>query len=110
MRLQPLMLHVEFNSDLEYSKRELGEVIRSIRAWARPCLHGRRSVCLVIVTRESPTELVNRLRTTLDSNTANYQCHIAPPAAVARHGSVDTLATQIKAAWDEIGKRRHSQH
>jgi hypothetical protein len=110
MRLQPLMLHVEFKSDLEYSKREFGEVIRAILRWARPCLHQRRSVCFVIVTAETPTELVNRLRTALDGNTANYQCHTAPNAAIARHGNIDTLVTQITAAWREIGERRNSHH
>jgi hypothetical protein len=110
MRLQPLLLHVEFKSDFEYSKREYLEVLRSIQRWAKPCMHQRRSICFVIVSAETSAELVKRLRPTLDSNTADYRCHPAPIAVVARHGSVDSLVTHVEAAWKEIGERGKPQH
>lgn len=110
MRLQPLLLHVEFKSDFEYSKREYLEVLRSIQRWAKPAMHGKRSVCLVILTAETSTELVKRLRPTLDSNTADYRCYAAPAAVVARHGSIDTLVTHVAAAHAEIRERRYSNN
>jgi hypothetical protein len=110
MQNPPLLLHVEFKVDLEYAKREYITVLKSLGQWARPCMHGKRSVAFVIVTREIVPQLMERLGPVLDPVTADYRIHDAPRTVFARHGNIDTLVTRVSQAWDEIRERRNSQH
>jgi len=110
MEHPPRILHVEFKVDLEYATREIKAVRMAIERWALPCMHGKRSLAFVIVTKETDVELVQRLRPVLDDVTANYRVHEAPRVVVARHGSIDTLVTRVADAWNEIRQRRNPEY
>ncbi|MGY4571525.1 hypothetical protein [Bradyrhizobium sp. USDA 3256] len=114
MPLQPLLLRLEFKFDLESkdSQRAIGAVIKNIRAWARPAMHCRRSCAIVVVTSETSTEFLTRLRPVLEEMSAieNYWCHVAPDRVVAKHGGLDPLVTRVVEAWEEARKRRKSYY
>jgi hypothetical protein len=108
--LQAHMLRVEFKFDLESkeSQRAVGTIIKNVRRSARAAMHCKRSIALIIITAESSTELLTRLRPVLEETSTidNYWCHLAPPAVVAKHGGLDPLVTRINEAWEEIRKGR----
>jgi hypothetical protein len=110
MSLQPLLLRIEFKFDLEAkdSQRAIGAVIRNIRRPAKAAMHCKRSCALVIVTSETSTEFLKRLRPVLEEMSAidNYWCHVAPTAVVAKHGGLDPLVTRVAEAWEEARKGR----
>jgi len=110
--LQAHLLRVEFKYDLESkdSQVAVGTIIKNVRRPTKAAMHCKRSIALVIITPESSTELLTRLRPVLEQIGAvdNYWCHLAPPAVVAKHGGLDPLATRVREAWEEIRKGRKS--
>ena len=98
---QPFVLRVEFISDLEESNKFIGQIIRAIQRPLWKGMHGRRTIAFVLVTHETGVELIRRLRPSLDSISYvdKYWLHVAPPAVLAKNGSLDPFATAVEKAW-----------
>jgi hypothetical protein len=97
---QAFLLRVEFLAELEHSHRAIGQIIKSIERPMWKGMHGKRTMGFVMVTHETGVELLRRLRPSLDtiSGVDQYWLHLAPPAVLAKHGSLDPLATAVEKA------------
>ena len=112
--LQVHLLRVEFKFELEdrQSRAAIGQIITALKRPAKAAMHCKRSFALVVTSGESSTELLNRMRPTLEDISAvdNYWCHLAPRGVTARHGNLDPLANRVREAWEELGQRRSSNN
>lgn len=107
---QPLLLRVEFSFELEHANRVIGKIIAPLKRQMWKCSHGKRSICLLIVTDESSFELVQRLRLKQISGIEDYVCHVAPIGVICKYGGMNTLATALDKAWDAVGQRRNPEY
>ena len=109
---QPYILRVCFTQDLEHTKGYVSRIISAIKRPMETGMHTKREIGFVIRTMETETELMDRLRPTLDEIqfVDNWWCHRAPPIIVAKYGSMDTLSTRVSQAWAQVRERRHSKY
>jgi hypothetical protein len=103
-----LLLRVILKVPIAHSTYVVSDVHRAInRNWCYPCMHSKQGVAFVILTEESATELLTRIRPRLEAVTSveNYWCHIALEDMAARDGNLDPLRTYVLEAWEELRKR-----
>jgi hypothetical protein len=64
------------------------------------------------LTEETSSQLVERLKPTLDAITSieNYWCHTVLDDVVGRYGAIDPLTTYIVEAWQELRKRNQPNY
>jgi hypothetical protein len=106
-RYTVLVLSAYFLYEVERAAPEVNKVVRATERWCRPVMAGKRCVDFVILTEESSTELVERMRPTLDSITviSDYRCRFTGDDVVGKTGGLDILATYVGEAWQELRKR-----
>ena len=75
-------------------------------------MHSKRAVAFVILTEETSSELLLRLKPTLETITSveNYWCHTILDDVVGMNGELDPLRTFVLEAWDELRKRNKSNY
>ena len=102
-----MLLRVCFLLEIEAIGPAVGKIINVTKRWCKPAMHSKRAVAFVILTEEKSSELLERLKPTLESITSveNYWCHTILDDVVGRHGTVDPLNTYVLEAWKELGKR-----
>jgi hypothetical protein len=95
-----LELRVDFKYDLERAGGDVGRIFKAFGRWAKPGMHGKCTVTFLVITTETSTELVKRLRPTLDEITSieNYWCKVAPQVVVTKHG-IDPYSSYLELAW-----------
>jgi hypothetical protein len=98
---QPFLLRVEFSFELDHAHKAIGQIVKAFQRPMWKGMHGKRTIGFVIVTDETGVELLRRLRPSLDaiSGIDKYWLHVAPPAVLAKDGSLDPLATAVEKAW-----------
>jgi hypothetical protein len=108
---QVLELRVDFKYDLERARRDLARIYKAFGRWAKPGLHGKSTITFLLVTTETSTELVKRLRPTLDEITSidNFWCRVAPQVIVTKHG-IDPYSTYLDLAWKKAREWNQSKH
>lgn len=111
---KPYLLILSLKFEIEDCSYEIAKVNREIREWCRPGMHGKRMVAFVIVTDETMTYLVNRLKRTIDQlpKIENFWCMAAPKAddIVGQHGFLDPVCHRIRTGWVEAGDRNKAQN
>lgn len=107
-----MLLSAYFLYEVERAAPEVLKITRATKCWCRPAMAGKRAVDFVILTEETSAELVERLRPTLDSITAvsDYRCRTVLDDVIGKNGSFDVLATYVREAWQELGKRNNPKH
>jgi hypothetical protein len=107
MRQQTVLeLRVDFKYDLEDIRQQaIGRIVKAIKRWTKPALHGRASCTFVLISNETSTELLRRMTATLEEidSVDNYWCRAAPTVAVARNG-LDPYVHWLDAAWKQARK------
>jgi hypothetical protein len=75
-------------------------------------MHSKQAVAFVILTEESPTELLRRIKVALEKVTSveNYWCHSVFDDIVGRDGDFDPLRTYVLEAWEELRKRNKPEY
>jgi hypothetical protein len=70
-------------------------------------MHSKQGIAFVLLTEESATELLARIRPRPEAVTSveNYWCHIVLEDVAARDGNFDPLRTYVLEAWEELRKR-----
>ncbi len=106
----PLLLHVEFNNELEKAHHVIGQIVGPLQRKMWKCGHAKRSIRFVVITEESSLELVQRLRLDQIDGIFDWTCHVAPIGAVSKHGGMSSLNTALDKAWEEVGKRHHPEY
>jgi hypothetical protein len=108
----PLLLHLAFKFPLEDVERDLKRTVAKVERWCKRAMFTRRGVALVVVTDETPRQLVDRLRSTLESVTTleDFWCHSLPADVAGRHGNLDTLEERGREAWAHARKLNETQH
>jgi hypothetical protein len=107
------VLHVAFRLEIENLAYEVPKIIRAInRNWVRPAMHTKGGVAFVILTEEAPDRLMQRVRPVLEGITAVDNFWLITPLddVVARHGTMDALASFVSDAWEEVRKRNKSNY
>jgi hypothetical protein len=102
------VLHVAFRLEIENLAYEVPKIIRAInRNWVRPAMHTKGGVAFVLLTEERPEGLMQRVKPVLEGITAvdNYWLITLLDDVIARHGTMDALATIVSEAWEEVRKR-----
>lgn len=103
----PLLLQLEFAFEVQHADYALKPILRSIEREFWKCLHGKRSIALVILTEESSRDLVARLKLSDVTTIVDYACFVAPIGAITKHGGFSTLHVALDKAWKAVGERRH---
>jgi len=108
---QVLELRVDFKYDLERAVHDVGRIYKVFGRWTKPGMHGKSTVTFLLVTTETSTELVKRLRPTLDEITSieNYWCRVAPQVVVTKHG-IDPYSTYLDLAWKKAREWNQPKH
>lgn len=106
-----MRLSVYFLYEVERASPVVVKVLNATHRWCRPVMAGKRSVEFIILTEENSQQLVQRLRTTLDSITtiSDYKCGVVQNDIVGKE-PVDVLATYVADAWEELRKRNHPDY
>jgi hypothetical protein len=109
---QPFLLRVEFNVELDHAHKAIGQIIKAFQRPLWKGMHGKRTMGFVVVTHETGVELLRRLRPSLDEigSIDQYWLHVAPSAILAKHGSLDPLATAIEKAQAFIREGSPKKH
>jgi hypothetical protein len=101
---------MEFEFPLENANHIIGPLITSIKRPLWKCCYWKYSISLVIVTHETPLELVQRLGLDNIEAIVDHSCHVAPIGAITKHGGINTLHTAISKAWETVGQRRNPEY
>lgn len=105
-------LEIAFKFELDKCQREVGKVISALKRSAKTGMHTKRTIAFAIVTTESSSELLNRLRPVLSEIDAidNYWCSTAPRDLVGMNGSIDPMVNRILEAWNEARYRNYPKY
>jgi hypothetical protein len=105
------VLQLSFKCELENAARPIQLISREIGGWYRTAMHGRKAMAFVIMSKNSRTELIDRLRPLLDSlyELENYWCFYAPSAIESKHGGIDPMTSRIIEGWDRVGQSREAE-
>lgn len=96
---QVLLLQVFLKFEIEDCQRELKSLRRLLGA-AQPCMHEKRHIGFVLTTNEEPQELLDRLRSALETdNIVDYTATFVLGKAAGKHGGLNSLVTRINAAY-----------
>lgn len=94
-----ILLQVFLRFELDYSEREV-KALRRLIGSAKPCMHGAKHMGFVLKTRETPAELVERLRPALDvDNVVDWTAVSVLGNAVGKHGGFNSLVTGVNFAY-----------
>lgn len=93
---QVLLLQVFLRFDIEYCERELKALRRSLGNSAKPCMHNHRHLGFVLTTRETPEDLVQRLRDVLEvDNITDYTAANILGRPAGKHGGLNSFVTHV---------------
>ena len=105
MHQNVLKLTLSLKFDIEEHVADLKRVKSALARPATPGGHGRRSVAYIIRTHETPQELMDRLRSALETDRfVNVHCETASPDMISRDGDIDPLVTRIREAYLKLRK------
>lgn len=108
-----LLLRVVLKIQIAHTTQVVNDLHKAInRNWCRPAMHGKQAVGFVILTEETPTELLQRIKPRLEAVTSveNYWCHAIFDDLVGRDGDFDPLRTYVVEAWQELRKRNKPEY
>ncbi len=97
---QVVLLQVFLRFEIENCDREQKALRRALGNSAHPCMHDKRHIAFVLLTREEPDELLERLRPVLEvDNFTDYTAAIVLGKAAGKHGGLNSLVTRINSGY-----------
>ncbi|MEX0954810.1 MAG: hypothetical protein WDZ83_06315 [Rhizobiaceae bacterium] len=97
---QVILLQVFLKFEIDLCDRELKSLRRALGPGIQPCMHEKRHLAFVIVTREEPAELVQRLSRVLEvDNIEDWTAGIMLGGCVGKHGGMNSFVTKINWAY-----------
>ena len=102
---QVIVLQIFLKRDAEWCDRAIGQIKRAIKRPLYPAMHDRRHISYVITSRETPKQLVDRIRPLLQSEEISNFWAMTPVNNVcSRDGGIDALASRVSMAYANIRK------
>jgi len=106
-----VLLQIFLKFDAEYCVQALTKIKRAINKPMFPAMHDKRHMAFVIRTNESPQQLVDRLRHSLDDDSiTNCWAVIVNRNVACRDGGLDSLKTRVGMAYEQIRSAAKPQH
>lgn len=108
-----LELTLKLKTDWEYlDRRDFARVVRATKRRYKTAKYGGKVVGLLVITDETATQLMERLRPVLEEITLveDFWCQTAGRDAVGRHGNFCPFQSAIKAAWEEVANRTKAEN
>lgn len=93
------------------SRQDMIAIANITKRWARRAKHSKYTVSLVVVTNESPQELMDRIGAGLEAITAieRAQCSDLGRDVAATDGNMDPFVTFVREAWKEADRKNSSR-
>lgn len=98
-----VLLQVFLKFEPEYCVKEIQKLTKWIGPTAKPCAHEKRHIGFVLVSKETPQDLVNRLGPVLEVDCFEDYFAVAVLGRPAgKHGGMNSLVTRVNFAFTAI--------
>lgn len=98
-----VLLQVFLKYEPENCVREIRVLAKRIGSTAKACAHDKRHIGFVMVSRETPSELLERLGPVLEVDCfTNYFAVLVLGKPAGKHGGMNSLVTRINLAFAAI--------
>jgi hypothetical protein len=107
-----IALQIFFAYDTDLCLPQLNQIKRALgsgKIW--PAMHDKRHIALIIISHETPTALVDRLRPVLEVDAiSNYWAQVPTANIAGKFGNLDSFVSQVRLAYGLMYERSKPKH